>query len=165
GGKPIGREPEAEPVPVSETPPGAEPPRPEPEGDAVPPAQAPEPALATPLEAGPTAPAPADASPPAEPRSLLTPHSALRDPESERALVDSLVARWRAHRAAPAPHEPSPAERAGYEEMPVAQKPPGLVRRFLTVYRHATGLVYGAAVAVARDREQFPWVRGFALFL
>ncbi|HLT47168.1 MAG TPA: AarF/UbiB family protein [Rubricoccaceae bacterium] len=154
-----------EPVPFSETAPGAEPPRPEPEGDAVPPEQAPEPALATSLEAGPTATAHADASPPAEPRSLRTPHSALRDPESERALVDSLVARWRAHRAAPAPHEPSPAERAGYEEMPVAQKPPGLVRRFLTVYRHATGLVYGAAVAVARDREQFPWVRGFALFL
>ncbi len=43
--------------------------------------------------------------------------------------------------------------------------PPSLVRRFLTTWRHAIGLVYGAAVAVARDREQFDFVKGFPLFL
>lgn len=43
--------------------------------------------------------------------------------------------------------------------------PPSLVRRFFTTWRHAIGLVYGAAVAVARDREQFDFVKGFPLFL
>lgn len=47
----------------------------------------------------------------------------------------------------------------------VITKPPGLVRRFFTVQRHSAGLVYGSAVAVARDREQFAWVTGFPLFL
>lgn len=43
--------------------------------------------------------------------------------------------------------------------------PPSLVRRFLTTWRHAIGLVYGAAVAVARDREQFDFVKGTPLVL
>ncbi|MDX1439688.1 MAG: AarF/UbiB family protein, partial [Rubricoccaceae bacterium] len=86
------------------------------------------------------------------------------DPESERALVDNLVQRWRDRRKTPPPKELSPAEKAGFEEM-VVTKPPGLIRRFLTVQRHSAGLVYGSAVAVARDREQFAWVKGFPLFL
>lgn len=45
------------------------------------------------------------------------------------------------------------------------EPPPGLVRRFLTTWRHAIGLVYGAAVAVARDREQFDVVTGAPLVL
>jgi ubiquinone biosynthesis protein len=160
------------PVPFSETVPEAAPPRPEPEGDAAPSEHAPEPAPPTSLEAGPTATRHAGPAPGPASGSLSGPGGAAApplaaDPESERALVDSLVARWRAHRMAPPapPHEPTPAERAGFEEMHVVQKPPGLVRRFLTVWRHATGLVYGAAVAVARDREQFAWVRGLPLAL
>ncbi len=47
----------------------------------------------------------------------------------------------------------------------VITKPPGLIRRFMTVQRHSAGLVYGSAVAVVRDREQFAWVKGFPLFL
>src|SRR5690554_3543368 len=45
------------------------------------------------------------------------------------------------------------------------EPPPGLVRRFFTTWRHAIGLVYGAAIAVARDREQFEWVKGLPLLL
>src|SRR5690606_9882969 len=45
------------------------------------------------------------------------------------------------------------------------EPPPGLVRRFFTTWRHAIGLVYGAAVAVARDREQFDFVTGAPLVL
>ena len=56
------------------------------------------------------------------------------------------------------------ARAAGYEVMDVGE-PPSLVRRYFTTLRHATGLVYGSAVAVARDREQFAWVKGFPLFL
>lgn len=164
GGKPIAQVPE--PVPFSETVPEAVAPHPEPGGDAAPTADAPEPEPSTSLEAGPTATRHAAPAPPADP--IRTPQSARRappDPEGERALVDSLVARWRMQRPEPAPREPSPAERAGYEEMAIEEKPPGLVRRFFTVWRHAAGLVYGAAVAVARDREQFAWVKGFPLLL
>lgn len=94
----------------------------------------------------------------------LRPASPDFDPESERALVENLIQRWRERKKAPVPKELSAAEKAGFEEMQVS-KPPGLVRRFLTVQRHSAGLVYGAAVAVARDREQFAWVKGFPLFL
>ena len=101
-GNPIGREPEAEPVPFSETTPEAEAPHPEPEGDAAPTADAPEPEPATPEEAGPTATAHAGAASPGGPLALPPSRRAAHpDPESERALVDNLVARWRAHRAAP----------------------------------------------------------------
>ena len=63
----------------------------------------------------------------------------------------------------PQPVDVAPPESrfAVLEETP----PPGLVRRFLTTWRHAIGLVYGAAVAVARDREQFDWVKGLPLFM
>jgi ubiquinone biosynthesis protein len=168
------REDPPEPVPFSESAPEAEPPvagdLARAGGDAAPSGDTPEPAPPTSLEAGPTATRHAALGAPVEPPLSHGPQPAARsyaDPESERALVDSLVARWRAARTAPppAPREPTPAERAGYEEMTVAQKPPGLVRRFLTVWRHAAGLVCGAAVAVARDREQFPQVRGIVLTL
>ena len=56
------------------------------------------------------------------------------------------------------------AKRAGYEVMDVGE-PPSLVQRYFTTLRHASGLVLGSAVAVARDRDQFPWVKGFALVL
>ena len=56
------------------------------------------------------------------------------------------------------------AKRAGYEVMDVGE-PPSLVQRYFTTLRHANGLVLGSAVAVARDRDQFPWVKGFALVL
>ncbi len=56
------------------------------------------------------------------------------------------------------------ARDAGFEVMDVGA-PPSLVRRYFTTLRHAIGLVYGSAVAVARDREQFSWVKGFPLFL
>jgi ubiquinone biosynthesis protein len=56
------------------------------------------------------------------------------------------------------------ARQAGFEVMDVGE-PPSLVRRYFTTLRHATGLVYGSAVAVARDREQFAFVKGFPLFL
>ncbi|HYE96879.1 MAG TPA: AarF/UbiB family protein [Rubricoccaceae bacterium] len=93
------------------------------------------------------------------------PSRALDDPDSERALLDS-IREWRLRHRRPAPSAPpSEATLAGFEEMEVATKPPGLVRRFFTVWRHTTGLIYGAAVAVARDREQFDWVRGVSLLL
>jgi ubiquinone biosynthesis protein len=53
---------------------------------------------------------------------------------------------------------------AGFEVMPETPAP-GLTRRFFTTWRHAVGLLCGAAVAVARDREQFEFVRGFRLTL
>ncbi|WP_412068027.1 AarF/UbiB family protein [Rubrivirga sp. IMCC43871] len=56
------------------------------------------------------------------------------------------------------------ARAAGFEVMDVGE-PPSLVKRYFTTLRHAVGLVYGTAVAVARDRDQFAWVKGFPLFL
>lgn len=56
------------------------------------------------------------------------------------------------------------AREAGFEVMDVGA-PPSLVRRYFTTLRHAIGLVYGSAVAVARDREQFSFVKGLPLFL
>ena len=100
----------------------------------------------------------------ADPPQPVQTRDRAHDPESERALVESLRQRWRERRKVPAPKELSAAEKAGFEEM-VITKPPGLVRRFFTVQRHSAGLVYGSAVAVARDREQFAWVKGFPLFL
>jgi ubiquinone biosynthesis protein len=66
----------------------------------------------------------------------------------------------------PAPRaEPSPlAEPHGFDVLEEGP-PPSLARRFLTTWRHAIGLVYGAAVALARDREQFDFVKGAPLFL
>ena len=56
------------------------------------------------------------------------------------------------------------AKRAGFEVMDVGD-PPSLVQRYFTTLRHATGLVLGSAIAVARDRDQFSWVKGFPLAL
>ena len=82
---------------------------------------------------------------------------------------------WAARAASPPPRLPSPATRADAASTEVESAPefdvleegppPSLVRRFLTTWRHAIGLVYGAAVAVARDREQFDFVKGAPLVL
>ncbi|MGB3543933.1 ABC1 kinase family protein, partial [Rubrivirga sp.] len=55
------------------------------------------------------------------------------------------------------------ARQAGYEVMDFGE-PPSLIRRYFTTLRHAVGLVYGSAIAVARDRDQFSFVKGFPLF-
>ncbi|NNF57154.1 MAG: hypothetical protein HKN04_02835, partial [Rhodothermaceae bacterium] len=145
-----------EPVPFSETTPKADPPDAgaftEAEGDAAPSADAPEPEPTTSLEAGPDATEQASAAPGPVPVRPSAPMSAAQkasaeESETEQALVASLVQSWRHRRPEPpAPREPTPAEKAGFEVM-VPQKPPGLARRFFTVWRHAVGLVYGAAVA------------------
>ena len=84
--------------------------------------------------------------------------------ESERAVAADLTRRARARRQALDP-DTAVAREAGFEVMDVSGEPPSLVRRYFTTLRHAVGLVYGSAVAVARDREQFSWVRGLPLFL
>ena len=87
--------------------------------------------------------------------------------ETERAIVADLkrLARLRQTKAAQTLDAGTEmARRAGFEVMDVGD-PPSLVRRYFTTLRHATGLVYGSAVAVARDREQFAFVKGFPLFL
>ena len=86
--------------------------------------------------------------------------------ESERAVAADLTRRARARRRAEDLDEGTAVAReAGFEVMDVSGEPPSLVRRYFTTLRHALGLVYGSAVAVARDREQFSWVRGLPLFL
>ena len=88
--------------------------------------------------------------------------------ESERAVAADLTRRARLRRRADAEAidaGTAVAREAGFEVMDVGGAPPSLVRRYFTTLRHATGLVYGSAVAVARDREQFSWVRGLPLFL
>lgn len=84
--------------------------------------------------------------------------------ETERAILADL--RRLAKKDAPETEDPGTvaAREAGYEVMTVS-KPPSLTRRFFTILRHTLGLVYGSAVAVARDREQFSWVKGLPLFL
>jgi ubiquinone biosynthesis protein len=62
------------------------------------------------------------------------------------------------------PPSPPPSAPPGFDVLEEGP-PPSLVRRFLTTWRHAIGLIYGAAVAVARDREQFDFVKGLPLFL
>ena len=86
--------------------------------------------------------------------------------ESERAIIADLV-----HRARGLPSEPARVDagtevavNAGFEVMTIGA-PPSLLKRYFTTLRHASGLVMGSAVAVARDREQFAWVKGFPLFL
>ena len=84
--------------------------------------------------------------------------------ESERAILRDLR---RLRRQKPEPElDPGTlaAQEAGFEVMEIGP-PPSLVRRYFTILRHAVGLVYGSAVAVARDREQFAWVKGFPLFM
>jgi ubiquinone biosynthesis protein len=100
---------------------------------------------------------------PAGPRA---PHAA----ETERAVAADLARLARLRRRVgtgdvPALDEGTEmAREAGFEVMDVGA-PPSLVRRYFTTLRHAVGLVYGSAVAVARDREQFSFVKGLPLFL
>ena len=85
--------------------------------------------------------------------------------ESERVIVREL--RKLARRQKPEVEVDAgtlAAQEAGFEVMELGP-PPTLVRRYFTILRHSIGLVYGSAVAVARDREQFAWVKGFPLFL
>ncbi|GAB5534435.1 MAG: AarF/UbiB family protein [Rubricoccaceae bacterium] len=102
-------------------------------------------------------------------RSVQTPppHQTT-EAETERAILEELRNRARRLRRHPPPEpvddDTAIAQAAGFEVMEVGT-PPSLVRRYFTTLRHALGLVYGSAVAVARDREQFAWVKGFPLFL
>ena len=99
-------------------------------------------------------------------RTLLAPGRSVRTPEaeSERAIIRDLR-RLRKRRPETQVDEGTLAmQEAGFELMEIGP-PPSLVRRYFTILRHATGLVLGSAVAVARDREQFSWVKGFPLFL
>lgn len=127
-------------------------------GDARPPGPAGDTPTAT-QHAGP-APGPVEAAP-TRPR-----HHA----ESERGVAADLsrLARLRrrvgTHDVPPLDPGTAVAREAGFEVMDVGE-PPSLVRRYFTTLRHAIGLVYGSAVAAARDREQFSWVRGFPLVL
>ena len=84
--------------------------------------------------------------------------------ETEQAVVADLR-RWKRTRDE-ATYDPQTqiAQEAGYEVMQVGS-PPSLLRRYFTTLRHAVGLVQGSAVAVARDREQFAFVRGLPLLL
>ncbi|MEO0559668.1 MAG: AarF/UbiB family protein, partial [Bacteroidota bacterium] len=88
--------------------------------------------------------------------------------ETERAILAELRNRARRLRRHPPPEpvddDTAIAQAAGFEVMEVGT-PPSLIRRYFTTLRHALGLVYGSAVAVARDREQFAIVKGFPLFL
>ena len=90
-------------------------------------------------------------------------------PETERAIIADLRDWRERRRAARLPKsaldpETAIAAEAGFEVMEIGP-PPSLLRRYFTTLRHANGLVAGAAVAVARDREQFAVVKGFPLFL
>ncbi len=136
------------------------------DGDARPPGPAGDPATAT--RHASAAPGPVRAAPTAPP---------LRAPlaESEQAVAADLRRMSRLRRRAEAADAPTPdasaldpetqiARQAGYEVMDVGE-PPSLVQRYFTTLRHASGLVAGSAVAVARDRDQFPWVKGFPLLL
>ncbi len=86
--------------------------------------------------------------------------------ETEKGVLEDL-ARWRRKRSsAPEVMDPQTAiaQEAGYEVMEIGT-PPSLAQRYFTTLRHAVGLVYGSAVAVARDREQFAFVKGLPLFM
>ena len=87
------------------------------------------------------------------------------DPESDDALLRDLVQAHREHVPSAALEAAEAAARDAGFEVVVPDRPPSVTRRFFTVYRHALGLVYGAAIAVARDREQFAFVRGLPLAL
>ena len=93
-----------------------------------------------------------------------------RSAETERAVAADLARLARLRRRVGTEGVPAldagtaVAREAGFEVMDVGA-PPSLVRRYFTTLRHAVGLVYGSAVAVARDREQFSFVKGLPLFL
>ena len=113
----------------------------------------------------PVAAAHASAAPGPVPTVALTPRQAHGTDETERA-VEADLARWRRRRkqAVDVDPETAIAQEAGYEVMEIGT-PPSLLQRYFTTLRHAVGLVYGSAVAVARDREQFAFVRGMPLLL
>ena len=115
--------------------------------------------------ASPTATAHASAAPGPVPTVAITPARAETPDESEQAVVADL-ARWRRRRTQSVEVDPQTAiaQEAGYEIMEVGT-PPSLARRYVTTLRHAVGLVYGSAIAVARDREQFAFVKGLPLLL
>ncbi len=87
-------------------------------------------------------------------------------PEETEKGVEADLARWRRKRKQAPEVDPQTAiaQEAGYEVMEIG-KPPSLAQRYLTTLRHAVGLVYGSAVAVARDREQFAFVKGLPLVM
>ena len=101
----------------------------------------------------------------AVPTVALTPRRAHGTDETEQA-VEADLARWRRRRKQAVDVDPHTAiaQEAGYEVMEVGT-PPSLLQRYFTTLRHAVGLVYGSAVAVARDREQFAFVKGMPLLL
>ena len=99
------------------------------------------------------------------------PRTKTPEAETERAILADLRSRSRLARrlSRDKPDEAidegtAIAKAAGFEVMDVGT-PPSLVKRYFTTLRHSLGLVYGSAVAVARDREQFAFVKGFPLFL
>ncbi|HIG74012.1 MAG TPA: AarF/ABC1/UbiB kinase family protein [Bacteroidetes bacterium] len=180
------REAEVEPVPFSETAPEAVPPAPlpeppaaenpsEPTASAEPPEDADgetlteealeraerDPALAPTPASVRAQPAPG----PVRSRLLADRAGKVNQAESERAIIRELR-KLSQRRRQPETEDAGTlvAREAGFEVMEVGP-PPSLVRRYFTILRHAIGLVYGSAVAVARDREQFAWVKGFPLFL
>ena len=129
------------------------------EGDALPPG--PEGGNATATHHASAAPGPV--------RTMGRAHVRTPGPETERAIIADLAA-WRRKRRKAGHEAPEVdpgtaiAQKAGFEVMEIGP-PPSLVNRYFTTLRHASGLVSGSAVAVARDREQFAWVKGFPLFL
>ncbi|WP_412063593.1 ABC1 kinase family protein [Rubrivirga sp. IMCC45206] len=118
----------------------------------------------------PTATTHASAAPGPVRASPLLPSRRTPREETEKSVAADLrrLARMRRHAGTtdvPALDPGTEAARAaGYEVMDVGE-PPSLVRRYFTTLRHAVGLVYGTAIAVARDRDQFVWVKGFPLIL
>ena len=124
-----------------------------------------------PVRANPTAPPPS--RPPSDTPSRTTDATSRAGraliPETEAAVAADLRRLARLRRKAGTQSVPAldagteVARRAGYEVMDVGE-PPSLVRRYFTTLRHAVGLVYGSAIAVARDRDQFPIVKGLPLF-
>lgn len=114
---------------------------------------------------GPAATAHASAAPGPVP-TVTSARSRKTRPEETEKGVEADLARWRRKRRQAPEVDPQTAiaQQAGYEVMEIGT-PPSLAQRYLTTLRHAVGLVYGSAVAVARDREQFAFVKGLPLFL
>src|SRR5690606_2258356 len=135
-----------------------------PEAEAPEAGEGPEAPSPRPLQGKPSGTARASAAPGPAPTGSPRPGPRGQEAEPDDPALHDLIA---AHRLGePAPVEArSAAREAGFEEMALEKKPPSLVRRFFTVWRHAVGLVYGAAIAVARDRDQFAWVKGVPLLL
>ena len=173
----------SEPVPFSETVPSAEAPhrQPEPEDATLAPTASPptdaegdtlteeveEQAQRRPGLAAGSATVRAQAAPgPVRSVSLVDRTARVNPAESERVILRDLrrLSRRRRQPVETVDAGTRAMQEAGFELMEIGP-PPSLVRRYFTILRHAVGLVYGSAVAVARDREQFPFAKGFPLFL